>query len=145
MAGGKKELNDYLLNVVCRQVCEYAANEVYEAINYFLAQYYSEDWDSRQYQRTYDLLHSAFKTTAKKVGNKYVAEIGIDYASLDNYENATGFEVINWANTSGIHGGIKTDGNTRVWDDAMDSTVHSGRLLADCIEFLKGQGFKIIV
>lgn len=142
-SGGKKELNDYLLNVVCKQVCEYAANEVYSAINYFLAQYYREDWATRQYQRTYDMLHSAFKTTAKKVGNKYVAEIGIDYANLDNYKNATGFEVISWAN-QGLHGGIDVGTNTRVFDDAIDSTINSGQLLADCIAFLKGKGFKII-
>ena len=142
--GGKKELNDYLLNVVCKQVCEYATNEVYEAINYFLAQYYHE-FEPQFYQRSYDLLHSAFKTTAKKVGNKYVAQIGIDYENLDNYENATGLEIINWANTSGIHGGIKTDGNTRVWDDALDSTVRNGQLLVDCIAFLKGKGFKITI
>ncbi|MDR2277379.1 MAG: hypothetical protein LBE23_05930 [Vagococcus sp.] len=147
-SGGKKELNDYLLNVVCKQVCEYAANEVFEAINYFLAQYYDE-WEPTYYQRkNYDLLHSAFKTTAKKVGNSYVAEVGIDYESLDNYKDATGWDVVNWANTKGIHGGYDASSfgaNTAVWDDSIDSTITSGQLLSDCIEFLKGKGIKIIV
>lgn len=142
-SGGKKELNNYLLNVICKQVCEYAANEVFEAINYFLAQYYQE-YTPTSYIRTEQFLRSAFKTTAKKSGNRYIAEIGIDYESLDNYENATGFEIMNWSNQA-LHGGVDFGTNTRVWDDAMSSTIYSGQLLADCIAFLKGKGFKITV
>lgn len=141
-SGGKKELNDYLLNVVCKQVCEYAANEVYSAINYFLAQYYRE-YTPTSYIRSESFLRSAFKTIAKRSGNRYVAEIGIDYESLDDYENATGYEIVSWSN-QGLHGNVDVGTNTRVWDDAMSSTIYSGQLLADCIAFLKGQGFKII-
>lgn len=145
MVSSKKDLENYLLNTVCKQVCEFAANEVYEAINYFIAQYYSE-WEPSFYQRQYDFLHSAFKTTVKKVGNSYVAEVGIDYESLDNYKDATGLQVVTWANTKGIHGGYDASSegaNTAVWDDAMDSTINSGQLLLDCIVYLKGKGFKI--
>lgn len=140
-SGSKKELNDYLLNVVCKQVCEYAANEVYSAINYFLAQYYRE-YTPISYIRSEQFLRSAFKTTAKKSGNRYVAEIGIDYESLDDYENATGYEIVFWSNQA-LHGNVDVGTNTRVWDDAMSSTIYSGQLLADCIAFLKGKGFKI--
>lgn len=132
-----------VLEQQARQLCEFAANEVYEAINFFLAQYYSEDWDTRVYQRTYDLLHSAFKTTVKQKGNTFYAEVGIDYESLDNYKEATGFDVVNWAN-SGLHGGVDVGTETRVFDDAIDSTINSGQLLADCIVFLKGKGFTIL-
>ena len=125
----------------CKELCEFASNEVYEAINYFLAQYYSE-WEG-SYQRTKDFLFSAFKTNVKKQGNGYVAEVGIDYESLNNYENATGFQVVTWANNA-LHGGYDAGTDTRVWDDAMDSTINSGQLLADCITYLKGSGFKIV-
>ena len=140
MSGGKKELEAYLLNA-CKQLCEFASNEVYEAINYFLAQYYSE-WEGG-YNRSKDFLHSAFKTEVKKHGNGYIAEVGIDFESLDNYENATGFQVVSWANQA-LHGGYDAGTDTRVWDDAMDSTINSGQLLADCIAYLKGKGFKIV-
>ena len=141
MSGGKKELEAYLLNA-CKQLCEFASNEVYEAINFFLAQYYSE-WQPQYYQRSYDMLHSAFKTTVKKVGNGYQAEVGIDYESLNDYEEATGYQVITWANNS-LHGSLDVGTDTRVWDDAMDSAINSGQLLSDCITYLKGKGFKII-
>lgn len=144
-SGGKKELEAYLLKI-CKQTCEFAANEVYEAINFFINQYYTE-WSPSKYQRQYDFLHSAFKTSVKQVGNSFVAEVGIDYESLDNYKDATGYQIVSWSNEFGIHGGYdaSNDGaHTEVWNDAMDSTINSGQLLADCIVFLKGKGFAII-
>ena len=122
------------------------ANEFYETLNYFLAQYYSE-WSPSYYQRTKDFLFSAFKTESKRVGNGYQITIGIDYESLDNYENATGFQVVSWANTRGIHGGYNASGegaHTEVWNDAVETTITSGQLLADCIVFLRGKGYNII-
>lgn len=126
----------------CKQLCEFASNEVYEAINFFLGQYYSE-WTPKYYQRSYDMLHSAFKTTVKRVGNGYEAVVGIDYESLNEYENATGYQVISWANDA-LHGGLDVGTDTRVWDDTIDVTIHSGQLLKDCIAFLKGKGFTIV-
>lgn len=136
------ELEKLLLEQ-CRQLCELAANEVYEAINFFLAQYYSEDWEGRSYQRTEEFLHSAFKTNVKRVGNGYQAEVGIDYESLDSYYAATGYQVVNWSNM-GLHGGIDVGTDTHVFDDAIDVTINNGQLLKDCIAFLRGKGFKII-
>lgn len=138
--GGKKELEHYIAEQ-CKQLCEFAANEVYEAISYFLAQYYDE-WSPSSYQRSYDLLHSAFKTEVKKNGKGYYVEVGIDYESLNNYEDATGWEVVNWSN-QGLHGSLDVGTDTRVYDDAIDSTITSGQLLADCILFLKGKGINI--
>jgi hypothetical protein len=140
-SGGQKELEKFLLEQ-CKQQCEFAANEVYEAINFFLAQYYSE-YTPKRYSREKDFLNSAFKTTVKRSGNGYVSEVGIDYESLDSYENATGFQVVSWANNA-LHGGYDTGTNTHVWNDAMDATINSGQLLADCITFLKGKGFTIV-
>lgn len=139
--GGKKELEKYLLEQ-SRQLCEFASEEVYEAINFFLARYYSE-WKPSSYTRSFDLLHSAFKTEVKRKGNGYYVVVGIDYESLNNYENATGFEVINFANNA-LHGGLDVGTDTRVYDDAVDSTISSGQLLADCIIFLKSKGLTII-
>lgn len=140
-SGGKKELEQFLLEQ-CKQLCEFAANEVYEAINFFLNQYYTE-WTPRVYQRTFEMLHSAFKTQVKRVGNGYQAIVGIDYESLDNYKDATGYEVISWANDE-LHGGLDVGTDTRVWDDAIDSAIKSGQLLEDCIDFLKAKGFTVI-
>lgn len=141
MSGGKKELEAYLLNA-CKQACEFMSKEFYEALNYFLAQYYSE-YTPKQYSREKDFLYSAFKTEVKKVGNGYQAVIGIDYESLDNYEDATGYQVVTWAN-SALHGGYDAGTDTHVWDDTIDVTINSGQLLAHCIVFLKGKGYKII-
>jgi hypothetical protein len=126
----------------CKQLCEYATNEVYETINYFLNQYYIE-WTPSHYQRTEEFLRSAFKTELKRVGNGYQAVVGIDYESLDNYKEATGFDVVVFAN-QGLHGGLDVDTNTHVWDDSIDSTIESGQLLADCIIFLKSRGLTVI-
>lgn len=142
MAKNMAELNKLLLEQ-CKQLCEYASNEVYEAINYFLNQYYTE-WEPIQYSRSYDMLHSAFKTTVRKVGNGYEAVVGIDYESLDNYKDATGFEVVTWANSE-LHGGLNVNTNTRVFDDAINSTISNGQLLKDCVDYLKGKGFTITV
>jgi hypothetical protein len=144
--GGKKELEAYLLEI-CRQACENVTNGFYETVNYFLAQYYSEDWDSRQYQRTEALLHSCFKTEVKKKGNGYYAEVYINYEALDEYKDATGFQVVSWANTKGIHGGLDVSSigaDTAVWDDSIDTAINSGMLFKDCIVYLKSKGYNII-
>jgi len=125
-----------------KQLCEHAANEVYETINFFINQYYSE-WTPAIYQRTYDFLHSAFKTNVIQNGKSFVAEVGIDYESLNDYQNATGLEIVTWANSE-LHGGLNVGTHTRVWDDTIESAITSGQLLKDCIDFLKNKGFTVI-
>jgi hypothetical protein len=139
--GGKKELMDYMLKTVGVPLCDHMATELYEAINFFLNQYYSE-WTPQFYTRTEEFLRSAFKTTPKIVGNTVIAEIGIDYESLYNYKDVTGFEVVSWAN-QGLHGGLDVGTDTRVWDDTIESTITSGQLLKDCIIYLKSRGINI--
>jgi hypothetical protein len=73
------------------------AERVYETLNYFLLDFYN-DYDPVSYRRSYDLLRSAVKVEPKRVGNKVVASVYIDYDSMDNYYNSTGYEVASWAN-----------------------------------------------
>lgn len=127
----------------CKKLCEFASDEVHKAVDKYIKQYYSE-WTPSVYERTYDFLGSAFKTDVVRKGNGYEAVVYIDYESLNKYKDDTGFQVVTWAN-QGLHGGLDVGTDTAVWDDAIDETVRSGQLLNDCIEFLKKQGFNVIV
>ena len=117
------------------------ADEVYETLNYFLNDYYV-GWEPESYRRTEDFLRSAVKTEAKMIGNKCVASVYIDYDSMDNYVNATGYEVATWAN-EGLHGGLSVSHEPHVWDDTMDNTINNGNLLKTAIAYLKSKGFSV--
>ncbi len=119
------------------------ANEVYETLNYFLNDYYT-GWTPESYRRTKDFLYSAVKTEAKMVGNKCVASVYIDYDSMDEYLNATGYQVAQWANT-GYHGGLSVNHKPHVWDDTMDNTINNGSLLKSAVAYLKSRGFSVKV
>lgn len=119
------------------------AEEVYETLDYFLNDYYT-GWTPTSYQRTKDFLYSAVKTEAKMKGNKCVASVYIDTDSMDNYVNATGFQVAKWAN-EGLHGGLSVSHKPHVWDDTMDATINNGRLLKSAIAYLKSKGFSVRV
>lgn len=80
------------------------AERVYETLNYFLYEYY-EGWEPSVYKRTEDFLRSAVKVYAKPYRGGVKASVYIDYESMDNYVNATGYQVAQWANT-GSHGGL---------------------------------------
>lgn len=136
-----KELNKALQPVLLKMVDE-LAERVYETLNYFLQEYYNS-YDPKSYQRQYDFLRSAVKVEPKIKGNKVIASVYIDTDSMDNYYNATGIQVARWAN-QGLHGGLKTGGNTpRVWDDTMKETVDNGELLKLAMEYLKSKGFSV--
>lgn len=134
-----KDLENYLKNLA-KQVCDYASNVVYEAINYYLNQYYSE-WTPEYYHRTEQLLRSAFKTKSVWSGNSWTAEVGIDYEALD-YSEATGYQVITWANEE-RHGGLDVGTNTRVYDDAIDNTIRNGQLIEDIIKYIQDKGINV--
>lgn len=119
------------------------ADQVYKVLNYFLNDYY-KGWTPTSYQRTEDFLRSAVKTEAKMIGNKCVASVYIDYASMDNYVKATGYEVATWANT-GLHGGLSVNHKPHVWSDTMDNTINNGSLLKTAIAYLKSKGFSVKV
>ncbi len=118
------------------------AERVYETLNYFLQEYYNS-YDPKSYRRQYDFLRSAVKVEPKIKGSKVTASVYIDTESMDNYYNATGFQVAQWAN-QGLHGGLDTNSKTpHVWDDTMDNTVNNGELLKLAVEYLRSKGFSV--
>lgn len=117
------------------------ADETQKTLNYFLNDYYT-GWTPESYQRTKDFLFSAVKTEAKMVGNKCVASVYIDTDSMDNYVNATGFQVATWAN-EGLHGGLEVSHKPHVWNDTMDNTINNGSLLKSALAYLKSKGFSV--
>lgn len=135
----EKALQPTLLKMV-----DVMATRVYETLNYFLQEYY-DSYNPVSYRRQYDFLRSAVKVEPKIVRNKAVASVYIDYNSLDDYYNATGLQVTEWANR-GLHGGLDVGNNTpNVWDDTMDATVNNGELLKAAIQYLKSKGFSVRV
>lgn len=120
------------------------AERVYETLNYFLQEYY-DSYDPVSYRRINDFLYSAVKVEPKIKGNKVVASVYIDTESMDNYYNATGEQVAEWAN-QGLHGGLYTGSNTpHVWDGTMKETVNNGELLKLAVQYLKSRGISVRV
>lgn len=120
------------------------ADRVYETLNYFLQEYYNS-YNPKSYRRQYDFLRSAVKVEPKIVKGKVIASVYIDYENLDDYYEASGYDVVNWAN-QGLHGGLDTGSNTpHVWDDTMDETINNGELLKLAIQYLKSNGFSVRV
>ncbi len=118
------------------------AERVYETLNYFLQEYYNS-YGPKSYRWQYNFLCSAVKVEPKIKGNKVTASVYIDMESMDNYYNATGLQVAQWAN-QGLHGGLNTGGSTpRVWDDTISSTVSNGELLVLAAEYLKSHGIPV--
>ena len=137
------ELEKALMPVM-KGMVDTVAERVYETLNYFLQEYY-DDYDPKSYRRTKDFLRSAVKVESKIKGNKVVASVYIDTDSMDNYYNATGEQVVRWAN-QGLHGGLDTGSKTpHVWDDTMDETVNNGELLRLAVEYLRSKGFSVRV
>lgn len=134
------DLEKALQPVLIKMVDE-LAERVYETLNYFLNEYY-EGWTPTSYRRTEDFLRSAVKTEATPYKGGVRASVYIDYESMDNYVNATGYQVATWANT-GSHGGLSVSHKPHVWDDTMDETINNGSLLNLAIQYLKSQGFSV--
>jgi carotenoid cleavage dioxygenase-like enzyme len=61
---------------------------------------------------------------------------------MDDYVNATGYQVAQWANT-GLHGGLSVSHKPHVWDDTLDNTINNDSLLNLAIQYLKGQGIPV--
>lgn len=132
----EKALQPMLLNMV-----DELAENVYETLNYFLHDCYT-GWTPSSYKRTEDFLRSAVKVDAKPYRGGARASVYIDYESMDNYVNATGYQVANWANT-GFHGGLSVNHKPHVWDNTMDATINNGSLLKMALEYLKSKGFSV--
>ena len=136
-----KELNK-ALQPVMKGMVDKMAERVEQTLNYFLQEYY-DSYDPVYYRLLYDFLHSVVRTEAKVVGNKVVASVYIDTHSMNNYYEATGVQVAQWAN-QGLHGGLDTNSNTpHVWDDTMRETIENGELLRLALEYLKSKGFSV--
>lgn len=115
---------------------------VYETLNHFLQEYYNS-YDPKSYRRQYDYLRSVVKVEPQIKGNKVTASVYIDTESMDDYYNATGYQVASWGN-QGLHGGLDTGSNTpHVWDDTMDATVNNGELLRLAVEYLRSRGISV--
>lgn len=137
------ELEKALMGEMAKMI-DVLAERVYQTLNFFLQEYYNS-YNPVSYRRQYDFLRSAVKVEPKIKGNKVEASVYIDTDSMDNYYNATGYQVASWAN-KGLHGGLNVGNNTpHVWDDTMDETVNNGELLRLAIQYLKSKGFSVRV
>ena len=119
------------------------AERVYQTLNYFLDEYYN-GWTPDSYRRTFAFLRSAVKVDAKPYRNGVRASVYIDYNSMDDYVNTTGFQVAEWANT-GLHGGLEVNHKPHVWRDTMDETINNGSLLDMAVQYLRSQGIAVQV
>lgn len=144
MAKHIKNINELqkALQPVMTKMVDQLAERVYETLNYFLQEYYNS-YDPTSYQRQFDFLRSVVKVEPKTVGNKVVASVYIDTTSMDNYYNATGHQVADWANC-GTHGVTIQGNNTpHVWDDTINNTVNNGELLHLAVQYLKSEGISV--
>ena len=126
---------------VLLKMVDQLADRVHETLNYFLEDYYS-GYEPSSYQRTKDFLYSAVKVDAHPYKGGVKASVYIDYDSMNNYVNATGYQAAKWAN-EGKHGGIEVSHKPRVWDDTLDETVNNGELLKLAIQYLKSKGISV--
>lgn len=135
-----KELNKALQPVMLKMVNQ-LAERVYEALNYFLQDYYS-GYEPSSYQRTKDFLFSAVKVDAQPYKGGVRASVYIDYDSLNGYSGVTGYQVAKWSD-EGLHGGMEVDHKPHVWQDTIDNTVNNGELLRLVVDYLKSKGFSV--
>ena len=70
------------------------------------------------------------------------ASVYIDYESLNSYRNASGYQVVSWAD-DGLHGGMEVYHKPHVWQDTIDNTVNNGELLKLAVEYLKSHGISV--
>lgn len=117
------------------------AKRVYETLNYYLNDYYT-GWTPDSYRRTEAFLRSAVKVDAYPYKGGAKASVYIDYEAMDEYVNATGYEVATFAN-EGTHGGLSVNHKPHIWDDTMDATINNGSLLQLAIKYLRSQGISV--
>lgn len=134
------ELAKALQPIMVKMVDKLAEN-VYETLNYYLNDYYT-GWTPEYYKRTEAFLHSAVKVDAKPYKGGAKAYVYIDYDSMDDYVNATGYQIAEWAN-NGLHGGLSVSHKPHVWNDTIDNTINNGKLLELAIKYLKSQGISV--
>ncbi len=143
MARRISNMNDLqnALQPVMTKMVDQLAEQVYETLNYFLNNYYT-GWTPNSYSRTKAFLRSAVKVDAHPYNGGVKASVYIDYNSMDDYVNATGYQVAQWANT-GLHGGLSVSHKPHVWEDTLDQTINNGSLLQLAIQYLRSQGIPV--
>lgn len=129
------------MNEASKMTCLAVQEKFYQTLKLFIKQYYDE-WTPKQYSRTEKFLNSAFKSEIVKISNGYECRVRIDTDSMNEYVNATGFQVADWANR-GLHGGQDVGTDTHVWDDTIENTVANGDLVKLAKSFLIEKGFNI--
>lgn len=136
------DLQKALMPTITKMV-DVMAERVYQTLNYFLDEYY-KGWTPDSYRRTFDFLRSAVKVDAKPYRNGVRASVYIDYDAMDDYVNATGFEVAQWAD-NGLHGGLEAGHKPHVWRDTMNETINNGSLLDMAVQYLRSKGIAVQV
>lgn len=129
------------LQPVMTKMVDQLAERVYETLNYYLNDYYT-GWTPDSYKRTEAFLRSAVKVNAYPYKGGVKASVYIDYDSMDDYVDVTGYQVAQWANT-GLHGGLSISHKPHVWDDTLDNTINNGSLLQLAIQYLRSQGISV--
>ena len=143
MARRISNMNDLqkALQPVMLKMVDQLAERVYKTLNYYLNDYYT-GWTPESYSRTEEFLRSAVKVDAKPYRNGAKASVYIDYDSMDDYVDATGYQVAQWAN-EGLHGGLSVSHKPHVWADTLDNTINNGSLLQLAIQYLRSQGISV--
>lgn len=117
----KKQLEQFLLQK-CQAAIIDAENKIYADIKSTLAQFYQE-FTPEEYIRTNQLLHSLVKSSVKKVGKGYEAEVYFD-VSLLNYNQ--GMTLLKHTPEHGMYGWATWTGQ-KVLDVAMTDGLPHGR------------------
>lgn len=138
-----RNMNDLqaVMEPILIEMVDKMADRVYETLNYFLQDYY-DGYDPVSYRRQFDFLRSAVKVEPKVSGNKVIAYVFIETNYMNNYYNATGHQVAEWANTE-LHGNFSVSHKPHVWDDTIENTVNNGELLQMAVQYLKSKGIPV--
>ena len=126
------------LQPVMVKMSDKLAERVYQTLNYYLYDYYT-GWTPESYSRTEAFLRSAGKVDAYPDKGGARACVYIDYDSMDNYVDTTGYQVPLWAD-QGLHGGLSVNHKPHVWQDTIDNTISNGSLVELAVKYLRSQG-----
>lgn len=129
------------LQPVMKNMVGQLAERVYETLNYYLNDYYT-GWTPESYRRTEAFLRSAVKVDAYPDKGGARACVYIDYDSMDDYVDTTGYQVTQWAD-QGLHGGLSVNHKPHVWQDTMDATINNRSLVELAVKYLRSQGIPV--
>lgn len=138
-----------LINVKIRRAEKMTQDEIYNVVQKYI-QYYYDEFDPEVYIRTDKFLNSLIKTDIVQVNGRFRCNVRINndyltykYPGKPNWSgniDATGEDVVQWANI-GSHGGLSPkDGNVHFWDDALEELGGVEGIKKMMIENLKKVG-----